>query len=192
MKRALKSLTFILALVGLYHTVMSFNQSKETKVVEAPAVPKVLEEKEISKKQEDKRSPASIKKVTKTKNKRPQPFFPRKSKGMKRFKGLKVINRPNPKWKGNLKDSIFRFGFKADNFKINHIESVARKEGQKVRNLEWVKISYTQKGLPHMYDALVDSASGRVIQSWNHVKYENPLSRLSKPSFNLKGLLKKP
>ena len=42
-----------------------------------------------------------------------------------------------------------------------------------------------------MYDALVDSASGRVIQTWNHVKYEPMFNRHRKLKFNLTGLLKK-
>lgn len=191
MKRLFKSLTLILALAGIYFLARPY--FSKNNVIKTTYNKRTGDQEDQEKKSATvtkKRAPAAIAKTnTPLQNpKKAGPFFPRKN--MNRFKGLKTINTPSPKWKDNLKSGIFRFGFTAENFKINHIESVARKEGKKVRNLEWVKISYTQKGFPQMYDALVDSASGRVIQTWNHVKYEPMFNRHRKLSFSLGGLLK--
>lgn len=131
-------------------------------------------------------SPASLN--ANDKSQKPGPFFPRR-RGMGQFKGLQAINTPHPKWEEKAKESLLRFKFKTKNFKMNHIESVARKEGESYRNLEWVKISYTRKGFPQSYDALIDSETGKIARTWNHMKYEPMFNRHRKLSFSLGGIL---
>lgn len=131
------------------------------------------------------------KQTSNKKSSKSEPFFPRR-RGKEVFNGLKAINTPHPEWEKRFKTALFRFHLKAENFKLNHIESVARKEGENYRNLEWVKISYVSKGLPQSYDALVDSETGKVTKTWNHMKYEPMFNRHRKLSFSLKGILKSP
>lgn len=58
--------------------------------------------------------------------------------------------------------------------KIKHKRSIVKKENKSSRNLEHIVVRLKlANGNPFSYEALVDSETGAMIQSWNKTRYEH-------------------
>lgn len=73
-------------------------------------------------------------------------------------------------FKTNLED------FLPSSFKIKHKRSIVKKENRSSRKLEHIIVRYQRTdGTPYTFEALVDSQTGSMVQSWNKTRYEQRL-----------------
>lgn len=84
-------------------------------------------------------------------------------------------NKRSEQWKENFKKSFeqskSQLGF--NSFQIKHKRSILKKENKTSRNFEHIVVRYKlPNGNPFSFEALVDSETGTMTQSWNKTRYE--------------------
>jgi hypothetical protein len=130
------------------------------KDLQAPSV-KETTEVQVPTKKEISRGIASIKKTLVT--------------GNKVSPGL-VNSAHLPKdWKSKYEANFFRMHSKnsISNFKVIYKKSIQRQDGKTQKTLEHILVKFNKpNGDPMSFEALLDSKTGTVKQTWNQTKYE--------------------
>lgn len=89
---------------------------------------------------------------------------------------IPMNNKVNHKWKELYKKAFFQNLDKSNqvkDFKITQKRSLIKVKQGSGQYLEHVLISYTKpNGQPFSFEALIDSQTGSVVQSWNQTRYE--------------------
>lgn len=89
---------------------------------------------------------------------------------------LKLINKVSDNWKDKFTKHFLGDipqDKQAKNLEIKHQKSIVDVKQGIGRNLEHIIVSYTKPdGKPFSFEALVDSETGAMIQSWNQTRYE--------------------
>lgn len=136
-----------------------------------------------STKQKDqmKRSPASIKKVT-------APLYQKKNTNpivdtreyigkFKDISQLKFVNKISLDWEDRYKARFFNNipeDQKIKNFKIEKKKSIVKVKNNSARNLEHIIVSFNKAdGSPFAFEAMIDSDTGSMLHSWNKTHSEN-------------------
>lgn len=91
------------------------------------------------------------------------------------LKNITFINKVDKNWKKKYKHNFQRMvkGQNFSNFKVKVKKSIVKVKGNIGRNLEHVIISYKKpNGQPFSFEALIDSESGHLVQTWNKTQYE--------------------
>lgn len=91
---------------------------------------------------------------------------------------LKVFPRSNKraddwqaKFEQSFEESRSLLGF--NSFQIKHKRSVLKKENKSLRHFEHIVVRYKlPNGNPFSFEALIDSETGTMVQSWNKTRYE--------------------
>lgn len=85
-----------------------------------------------------------------------------------------MANRVNKEWKSRLTESLTKFQPKNVQVKVEHKNSYLQIEQDQGRYLEAVFVeTIFADGKANSFNALVDSESGRIVDSWDWSRYEN-------------------
>lgn len=88
---------------------------------------------------------------------------------------LHLSNRYNESWKEELAEQLLRFQSPDTKVFVKRNQSVVKVKGKKAKLYEVVTISYyfgDESKMFNSYNALVDSQTGRVQQTWNQSTHE--------------------
>lgn len=99
------------------------------------------------------------------------------------FENLTAVNSYNPEWRNKLANELLRFQDPHIKVYINKVESVVKIHDYQARRMEHVNITFLiDEDRRHFqsYSALIDSETGRVIQTWNQTIHE-PLRSQRRP-----------
>lgn len=125
------------------------------------SVKKTAQTKNKVHKKENKREIASIKKA----------FTPKKESD----KSLLAAAHLPKNWKSKYKDNFLRMHVNdsISNLKVTYKKSIQRQDGKTKKTLEHILVKFNKpNGDPMSFEALLDSKTGTVKQTWNQTKYE--------------------
>lgn len=89
---------------------------------------------------------------------------------------LIVVNKVSKNWKEKYQQSFLRMvnSHEVKNFEVKLKKSILKVKENTAQNLEHVVVSYTNAhGDPFSFEALIDSATGQSVQTWNKTRYEH-------------------
>lgn len=95
--------------------------------------------------------------------------------GDQKAEKISYSNSVSKDWKTNYAKHFNRmlYGQKVQDFKVKVKRSVVQVKNSIGRNLEHVIVSYKKpNGDPFAFEALIDSETGMMVQSWNKTRYE--------------------
>ena len=90
-------------------------------------------------------------------------------------KKIVYTNKINKNWKKNYTHNFLRMAGvkKVHDLKIQTKKSLLKIKDKTGTYLEHIIVSYKKEdGLPFSFEALIDSETGSVVQSWNQTRYE--------------------
>ena len=88
---------------------------------------------------------------------------------------ITLVNKVDKNWKEKYQKNFLRMTSKekVKGFKIELKKSMVQVKNNIGRNLEHVVVSYIKpNGQPFSFEALIDSETGRIVQTWNKTRYE--------------------
>ena len=91
------------------------------------------------------------------------------------LKNMPKSNIRSEKWEQKFREKFAQIdnSLQKNSIKITHKRSIIKKENKSARNFEHILVSYRlPNGNPYSFEALVDSESGTMKQSWNRTRYE--------------------
>lgn len=169
MKKNKKSILVLFTVGVLCFLIINPSEERKSPVVvkKAKPQPKI------------KRAPASIKPEKAAKKPASVPIPPSREvvgEPIMNTATLKKSNKVSEDWKEKYTKNFLRMLPKDQalkDFKIKVKKSLLKVKNNVGRNMEHIVVSYKKpNGYPFSFEALVDSETGAVIQTWNKTRYE--------------------
>lgn len=91
------------------------------------------------------------------------------------LKNMPQSNTRSEKWEQKFREKFAQIdnSLRKNSIMIKHKRSIIKKENKSARNFEHILVSYRlPNGNPYSFEALVDSETGTMKQSWNRTRYE--------------------
>lgn len=99
--------------------------------------------------------------------------------------GLTPVNSPSDNWEKALVQELLRFQTAETIVLVTPTRSLIIRDKGKLRYAEEVIVSFqNQKQVTGGFTALVDSETGKIIKTWNRIKWLFPLPPLELPEVN--------
>jgi hypothetical protein len=169
MKNNKKIILSLFTIAGvLSFLFISPKEKRSTKIVKSKEVKNNTKSKDIN---SSTRSIASVPPV-----KRPSPSIKRVYTGsFSNLADITLTNKVNKNWKKLYKSNFLRMASvkKVKGLKIELKKSMVQVKNNIGRNLEHVVVSYIKpNGQPFSFEAIIDSETGHLVQTWNKTHYE--------------------
>lgn len=158
--------------IGIFFAIQPQNSRNELAKEEIKKQTQGLATKTMNSTSKAHRAPASIPKITttgKTSTKREV------IGSFTDLNNIQIVNKEDKNWKQKYQKNFLRMigNEPVKDFKIELKRSILKVEDNVGHALEHVVVSYTKpNGNPFSFEALIDSANGQMVHTWNQTRYE--------------------